>query len=1090
MKPKKSSTKPWQHAVPGLFLVLFMSVAGSGMGIGATAYAASPGGSRIHSARSRLLLSTSTSRSANPSHHPESVSVRLQLWHLGSLGPRPQSPRPVHFRTLASISQSAPQDSCASGNWLGFPYLNRFYFADQGCTSQGIGAGTATLGSAGCPNTCLPLNMVLDTTHCDNTTYQGQCVYYMENSLTIPSGGSLTVDSGVTLIMDDDYCGQPNTAGYGCPGSDFLYVQSGGTLTAQPGAAIELANGQPSTGTDPGIDVTGGTVNMIGSGSAQGQSITLTSFNSLPQPGDWLGIRFENGGTGTLEYVDLAYAGQQWNYGGVNKAAAINTNGTSPTIENSVIDHSYGYGIEIDPNGGAPTLTNDSLTNNGVSPVTPSGWYGPPTYAVYYDNTPADMTGLSGLTASGNGNNAVAMSGGTDGGTGTWQNPDVPGANLPIVLGIAGRNQAGNVDIGSFQYCCQNGNLTIAAGTLIESAGYQFRIAGSGSSVAMNGTATNPITMTSANGVPKAGDWGGIAHDDESSSSLAMNFVHLSYALEGLYVDGNGGGTNSISNSTVSNSSGNGIEFNNVNHSITLSGDTFTGNAGWPIFLDSPQTDLSGLSGLSATGNGHNAIGITSAGYSGTGTWPNAGIPYVVGAQGGSPTPTLDIGSFHYCCSNGNLTITAGATVEFNGDQLRIAGGSSVTMNGTPTTPITLTSDNSSPQPGDWAGIADDDESGNSLTMNSVNVSYAATGVYVNGNGGGGLSISNSTFSHESGNDFESSLPATLTYDSFLSVPSGNYGVKNDGGSTLIATHNWWGDSSGPNDPVGNPNGKGTLVSSGVAYSPWLGLTIAPSTAPAGSAARVSGTGFASNEKVTVKWNCAANPCQGSTVLATFTTNSSGAFNNLSVTIPAGAHLGGHSLASIGSKSGGLATAGFTVTSGPPPTITLNPTSGPFKTSVTVSGSGFVANETVKVYWTTTNSNAVATVTASSTGGFSATFNAPASPLGSHTVYAVGQTGQYVADTPFQTVSSTALLHNSGTSGSSNQLTAYGFQTGETVIATWGSGTGTTLGSAVAGPNGTAVIPFTVPTATAGTYSVYATGGTSKASAFSTFTLH
>jgi hypothetical protein len=34
--------------------------------------------------------------------------------------------------------------------------------------------------------------------------------------------------------------------------------------------------------------------------------------------------------------------------------------------------------------------------------------------------------------------------------------------------------------------------------------------------------------------------------------------------------------------------------------------------------------------------------------------------------------------------------------------------------------------------------------------------------------------------------------------------------------------NNWWGDSSGPNDPVENPNGLGDPVSEGVQYVPWL----------------------------------------------------------------------------------------------------------------------------------------------------------------------------------------------------------------------------------------------------------------------------
>jgi hypothetical protein len=49
------------------------------------------------------------------------------------------------------------------------------------------------------------------------------------------------------------------------------------------------------------------------------------------------------------------------------------------------------------------------------------------------------------------------------------------------------------------------------------------------------------------------------------------------------------------------------------------------------------------------------------------------------------------------------------------------------------------------------------------------------------------------------------------------------YGVSNDGGETLDATKNWWGDASGPSR-VGP--GDGDAISSKVLYSPWLGAEL------------------------------------------------------------------------------------------------------------------------------------------------------------------------------------------------------------------------------------------------------------------------
>jgi len=48
------------------------------------------------------------------------------------------------------------------------------------------------------------------------------------------------------------------------------------------------------------------------------------------------------------------------------------------------------------------------------------------------------------------------------------------------------------------------------------------------------------------------------------------------------------------------------------------------------------------------------------------------------------------------------------------------------------------------------------------------------------------------------------------------------YGVVTTTTQLVDVRGAWWGDPSGPNDPVANPNGKGDLVSPGVTYTGWL----------------------------------------------------------------------------------------------------------------------------------------------------------------------------------------------------------------------------------------------------------------------------
>ncbi len=50
-----------------------------------------------------------------------------------------------------------------------------------------------------------------------------------------------------------------------------------------------------------------------------------------------------------------------------------------------------------------------------------------------------------------------------------------------------------------------------------------------------------------------------------------------------------------------------------------------------------------------------------------------------------------------------------------------------------------------------------------------------------------------------------------------------DYGVLNEDSTlTLDAQYNWWGDKSGPFDPLDNPEGQGDRVSQWVDYRPWL----------------------------------------------------------------------------------------------------------------------------------------------------------------------------------------------------------------------------------------------------------------------------
>jgi len=82
-----------------------------------------------------------------------------------------------------------------------------------------------------------------------------------------------------------------------------------------------------------------------------------------------------------------------------------------------------------------------------------------------------------------------------------------------------------------------------------------------------------------------------------------------------------------------------------------------------------------------------------------------------------------------------------------------------------------------------------------------------------------------------------------------------DWGLLNDSGEVVDATHNWWGDASGPYQATTNPGGGGDAASDDVDYSDWL--TAAPAlcathtpAAPTPSTLTVDGAGGANHTTI------------------------------------------------------------------------------------------------------------------------------------------------------------------------------------------------------------------------------------------------
>ncbi|MCS6800961.1 MAG: hypothetical protein RMM58_03985 [Chloroflexota bacterium] len=88
-----------------------------------------------------------------------------------------------------------------------------------------------------------------------------------------------------------------------------VYVPSGGTLTIEPGVTVRFASGIAIAG------MSGGTLSAEGTPS---QPITFTSAAASPAPGDWAFITFNASATGRLRHCVIQYAG-----GAGNPAAVV-----------------------------------------------------------------------------------------------------------------------------------------------------------------------------------------------------------------------------------------------------------------------------------------------------------------------------------------------------------------------------------------------------------------------------------------------------------------------------------------------------------------------------------------------------------------------------------------------------------------------------------------------------------------------------------------------------------------------------------------------------------------------------------------------
>ena len=500
------------------------------------------------------------------------------------------------------------------------------------------------------------------------------------------------------------------------------------TLTLENGAIIRFSEGANLY------------IGQSEAGTLLADAAVLTSDQEVGSPGDWGVVyigAYEDGSylTGTViefgEGVEIDSAAPTLELCTISAMLGdgLTLLGTAaPSITESTFSSNIGRGLLAeDLSVTLPTFTANTLTGNAEPAAVHAGL----------------LEVMPGSSFTGNDLDEITVQGGTLDGDALWSTPGVP------------------------YYV----SLTIeqTAGTLQMTENLDFRMNPGVSAQFQNSdgvTIEGPVTFTSAQDVPAAGDWGHLSLSNADVDGLRVLYggdsgsLHVygdSVLTDVTIADGSAhalraySGTLAITDSQILENAGDGMDIGDLS---AFSGNNISGNGGVPLLL--PASSVRYLDTSSTfTGNGTDHIRIGYGAVSDTATWINVGVDYVAGD---------DI----VVSSAGILTLADEVSIQFE-------AGTGIFV-GDPTTgaliaegDIVLTSSALSPAPGDWLGVYFGPSCGPSV-LEGVTVEYGG------GNGYGNvwtamcddLTIENSTIAYSSNYGIyrilSSIVPNDITY--------------------------------------------------------------------------------------------------------------------------------------------------------------------------------------------------------------------------------------------------------------------------------------------------------------------------------------
>lgn len=399
--------------------------------------------------------------------------------------------------------------------------------------------------------------------------------------------------------------------------------------------------------------------------------VLFTSDKDSPAAGDWGGIRFESNAASDsrISHATVEYCG----VGSIEACLAIN--GARVTVEDVEVRHSSKYGVNV-TGGGSFNATSKNLSVMHTAD-----------HAVRIGANQAG-TLPEGGTFGGSGTNTVRVEGGDVSATQTWP-------NLGIPYHVAGRVHV---------YGSASPTLTIPAGTELRfasGAGFDISYASTPGTLKVDGTAADPVVMTTSSGTPQPGAWAGIRFGSSATLDSYVKHAEMAYCGSDQYdaclrIQSS---TVAVQDVTIEKSGAYGVYLSN--------GGAFgTGSANLTVKeseLDAVRIGANEAGTLPVGGtfvdNGSNTIRIDAGTVSRTQTWQNPGVPYLIGSG------TVSI----YGSNSPVLTIAPGVEVRMgNNAGIDIAYASTpggLIAEGTAEAPILFTANTDSPQPGYWRSV-------------------------------------------------------------------------------------------------------------------------------------------------------------------------------------------------------------------------------------------------------------------------------------------------------------------------------------------------------------------------------------------------